>query len=338
MGRNRIKHMASIQEGTSLTAQVERRDGTCFKSQRYDIEASQLILKKLAKRRQTLAEAIAERNLYLRVSLVGYCNLCCRHCHNEGAPKSGQLELGLAVRVMRCAHDLGFRRVQFTGGEPLLHPQVNDFVREARRIFTDVGITSNGVFLGSKIDDLISVGVSRIHISIGMEAAQGRSDEAIPSTTNLLIALLKASARGINVRVNLPVLETVGDETLEFIENVLTSGCDVELFEILPISNVSRNHQVDMSKVLKRVQRVKRSSSGIKGRLIFRPYLAPKGLRCKVCDAALLCREKSRSLRLGADGFLRPCLASRRWDMALTQDQLEIQIERAAVFAIDYTW
>ncbi len=134
------------------------------------IDTVELIRTRLNKRNETIAEAIKERALYFRVSLLGACNLACPFCHNEGAATKGKLEIAFAERAICIAHELGFRRIQFTGGEPLLHPRVADFVKIARAVMPDVGITTNGTYLAPKLASLISAGLSRIHVSLQAEA------------------------------------------------------------------------------------------------------------------------------------------------------------------------
>ena len=57
------------------------------------------------------------------------------------------------------------------------------------------------------------------------------------------------------------------------------------------------------------------------------------------CEAYAGCKEQSRSLRLGADRVLRPCLASRKWDIAFVHpDSLGQNLSEAALLSIDYTW
>lgn len=72
-----------------------------------------------------------ESILFLEV--VGQCNERCVHCYAGSAP---EIEAGLdeqtARRVVREAAALGFRRLQLTGGDPLLCRFLPELAREAR--------------------------------------------------------------------------------------------------------------------------------------------------------------------------------------------------------------
>src|SRR5688500_5217331 len=86
------------------------------------------IARKVEGRGSTLAAEIAQRDLYFRIAVVGACDLSCTFCHNEGAPKTGKIRLSTVDTAIGAAVRAGFTRVQFTGGEPLLRPDIADFV------------------------------------------------------------------------------------------------------------------------------------------------------------------------------------------------------------------
>ena len=117
----------------------------------------------------TLADVISLRKLYFRVSVISTCNLSCLFCHNEGAPTGGRINLDFARKAIEAAREIGFNRVQFTGGEPLLRKDIGDFVGMARSLINDVGVTTNGLLLPERIDSLINNSITRIHISLQTE-------------------------------------------------------------------------------------------------------------------------------------------------------------------------
>lgn len=84
---------------------------------------------------------------FLQLELTHACNLKCVHCYTESAPHTGANDrLGTAdyQRLMREAHDLGARRVQFLGGEPTLNRDLAKLVEYAKAVgFEDIEIYSN---------------------------------------------------------------------------------------------------------------------------------------------------------------------------------------------------
>jgi cyclic pyranopterin phosphate synthase len=290
----------------------------------------------------TIAQAISQRELYFRVSLTGNCDLGCAFCHNEGASRKGNLDLAFGVKAMAEAFDIGFRRVQFTGGEPLLHPQVEQFVQEGRQIFQDVGITTNGTHLLDKAEALACSGITAVHVSLQMETLRefGSGDNwGVPSW---LEPVSKYSLQGrFGLRLNLPVPATEMAYARKFLEDISVFGCDVAIFSILPKDNGvsgSMLYPIHELERLARIENDRRHRVGLPGVIHLRGYKQSDGIRCGACESMGSCREVSRSLRLGADRVLRPCLASRAWDVFVSERNMKAQMEEATLLALDYVW
>src|SRR5512144_3250495 len=90
---------------------------------------------------------------YLRVAVIENCNLRCVYCMpEEGVPftkRLGLLTTDEFLRVIAIAARLGVNKIRFTGGEPLVHPEIERMVREAARIpgIRSTHLTTNGVLL-----------------------------------------------------------------------------------------------------------------------------------------------------------------------------------------------
>lgn len=298
-----------------------------------------IIEQQLTAHNEDLSKAIERRSLYFRVSIIGVCNLSCTFCHNEGAPAKGKLNAEIVGRAVELASDMGFRRVQFTGGEPLLHPRVSDFVSLGRRFVSDVGITTNGTYLKKKFHSIIDAGVTRIHVSLQAESLwrdEHRVGWAAPDW--LQFALERAKAHGVFIRLNLPVLPEHIHFATSFIADVAEYGCDLQLFSILPIKSEavdleSESHLVRLANAENR----RRVAMRLRGRITVRGYLAPSGVRCSACVERAQCKEQSHSLRLGSDLVIRPCLATRAWDIRTDASRIEEDLRVGALLALDYT-
>lgn len=287
----------------------------------------------------TLADAIRKRDLYFRVSVIGSCNLSCAFCHNEGAPTRGKMTVDHALRAVTAAAQIGFRRVQFTGGEPLLHPNIGQFVASARTVVDDVGVTTNGTYLIDKLPALLEGGIQRIHISLQTEslaeAGQGGS-WGIPDW--LAPALQYASEGRYFLRLNLPVPADSLPAAEDFLELLIPRSCDIQAFSILPEGETAQvPFPITELEALVARANQRRQELGARGRVLLRGFRPPTGIRCASCFDRDRCKEQSHSLRLGSDGNLRPCLATRSWDSALS-DELVESLREAALLALDYSW
>lgn len=300
------------------------------------------IKSQLQARGLTIAQAISQRELYFRVSLTGNCDLGCVFCHNEGAPRKGYLDLAFGVKAMAEAFGLGFRRVQFTGGEPLLHPQVVQFVQEGRKIFQDVGITTNGTHLLDKVEALACAEITAVHVSLQMETLRefGSGDNwGVPSW---LEPVSQYSLQGrFGLRLNLPVPAMEMAQARRFLEDISVFGCDVGVFSILPNDNDvsgSMLYPIHELESLACIENDRRRRVGLPGVIHLRGYKPPDGIRCGACESMSSCREVSHSMRLGADRVLRPCLASRAWDVFVSERNMKAEMEGATLLALDYVW
>lgn len=59
------------------------------------------------------------------------CNLCCPHCWGNNN-ECGMMSMENYKKILKLAEYLNINSIQYTGGEPLLHPQLFDFAKESK--------------------------------------------------------------------------------------------------------------------------------------------------------------------------------------------------------------
>ncbi|MBK3560655.1 radical SAM protein [Streptomyces sp. MBT56] len=300
------------------------------------------IEQKLTDRHQTLADAIRERELYFRMSVVGTCNLSCSFCHNEGAPTSGKMNAENADRAIAAAVRAGFTRVQLTGGEPLLRQDIDDFVRVARRHVDDVGVTTNGTYLPKRLDALMEAGLARIHVSLQTEPLEEAGENGAWGIPDWLLPTVERARSGaFSLRFNLPVPADCLDRADAFLDLLTFNGVDVKVFSVLP-EGQEREGAYPLERLEEIVEQANARAVAPAGKrpgeVFIRGFRPPSGLRCGTCRDAARCMEQSHSLRLGADMKFRPCLATRDWDSWFTEEDLDATVREAALLALDYRW
>ncbi len=89
----------------------------------------------------------------LFVEMTSQCNESCIHCYAESSPeRSESLSLDEIRTGLNQARGLGRAFVQFTGGDPLIHPQLVDAVACAHSLdFAGIEIYTNGILLSDKL-------------------------------------------------------------------------------------------------------------------------------------------------------------------------------------------
>jgi len=96
------------------------------------------------------------------------CPLHCVYCSNPLAmqPRGGEMAADIWTRVFREAAQLGVLHVHLTGGEPVLRPDLEEFIRGARAANLYVNLITSGIGLGErKLDALIDAGLDHLQLS-----------------------------------------------------------------------------------------------------------------------------------------------------------------------------
>lgn len=97
----------------------------------------------------------------LNWTITGKCNLNCRHCFMaaDNVPLMTEFTLEQCINLLNEIESCGIQTISITGGEPMLHPNFMDIVREScRRRITINEIITNGSFITDKIlEEFISL-------------------------------------------------------------------------------------------------------------------------------------------------------------------------------------
>ncbi len=105
---------------------------------------------------------------------VRRCNLACKYC-NEFDDFSKPVPVETMFRRVDKLAELGTSVVTISGGEPLLHPELDDIIRRIRRHGIIAGLITNGYLLtGDRIERLNRAGLEWLQISIDNAPASRR--------------------------------------------------------------------------------------------------------------------------------------------------------------------
>ncbi len=151
---------------------------------------------------------------------VDYCNAKCAFCPLFAVPpeikkkhapvffvKRSKLDPGLFYQLIDSLEEMGgTKRVQFTGGEPLLHPELASMITYLKQKMPccEVVVVTNGIALSKEVKDLTAAGVDRFSVSINGATAEslrklGMGDETtldkIISGLNMLTEIRSRNGR-----------------------------------------------------------------------------------------------------------------------------------------------
>lgn len=107
----------------------------------------------------------------LRVSVTDACNFSCNYCTNEGQSHLGKnyIKLGFVQKLSDfiIENDIYVKKLNITGGEPLLHKELLEIVKMFRRGIANISLNTNGQLLNEeKIVRLHEAGLNCIKFGI----------------------------------------------------------------------------------------------------------------------------------------------------------------------------
>ncbi|NLP09757.1 radical SAM protein [bacterium] len=105
------------------------------------------------------------RPLLLQYYITEQCNCRCRVCDIWRKGRTDNAALAVVVRRLNEARRLGVRFVDFTGGEPLLHPQLPAMLRAAQACGLKTTLTTNALLYPLRCKELAGL-VHFLHFSL----------------------------------------------------------------------------------------------------------------------------------------------------------------------------
>jgi cyclic pyranopterin phosphate synthase len=184
----------------------------------------------------------------LRVSVTQRCNMSCIYCRDgaEGcAARGAPLSLGTVLSLCNLLrHRFGLRRVRITGGEPLLRPDILDWVRGMAELGVEVVITTNGQLLRPLAGPLKEAGLSRVNVSLDTldeEKFRLMCGGELKATLGGIEAAL---ASGLSpVKTNTVVLRGWNDRELPALARYcLERGVEARFLEVMSIGMARAHH------------------------------------------------------------------------------------------------
>lgn len=146
----------------------------------------------------------------IQIMPLDYCNLACCFCPIQAVPfevkekfaprfktSHAKMEWNIFEKIIEGLAGLGeVERAHITGGEPLLHPQIDLMVKELkiRLKASHVAVVTNGIHLIKKARALVSAGVDKVIVSLNSVEPKTRallSPNESPEDLEKILAGLK---------------------------------------------------------------------------------------------------------------------------------------------------
>ncbi len=181
---------------------------------------------------------------YMRISLTDRCNLRCRYCMPDDielVPMREILTLEEIVTICEEAAKLGIRKLKVTGGEPLVRRGCTKLIKMLKEIskIEQVTMTTNGVALYDKIEELYENGLDAVNISLDtLDREKFRQITGRDKFLQVMDAIKKCCDIGIKTKINAVLQRGMNeDEWEKLILLAKDYPLDVRFIEMMPIGS-----------------------------------------------------------------------------------------------------
>jgi MoaA/NifB/PqqE/SkfB family radical SAM enzyme len=127
------------------------------------------------------------------------CNLACAYC-NEYDKVSNPVPLDEMLRRIDKLADLGTSIVTFSGGEPMMHPDLDAQIHRIRERGMIAGLITNGFYLGpERVQRLNRAGLDHLQISIDNVEPDDVSQKSLKTLDRKLVHLAEHAEFHVNI-------------------------------------------------------------------------------------------------------------------------------------------
>jgi cyclic pyranopterin phosphate synthase len=262
----------------------------------------------------------------LRISVTDRCNFRCIYCMPaEGVrwlAREDVLRFEEIHRLTRIfVRRYGVRTIRLTGGEPLVRVKIEELVGMINELdpALDITMTTNGVLLARKAQQLRDAGLKRVDISLDTLHLDRFKDIARRQALDKVMEGLRAAEEvGLQpIKINMVVMKGQNDdEVVDFARLAREKGYEVRYIEFMPLGedNWSNDAVVPSRAIQERIE----DEFPLVARPATRPGPsvnygfgdgAPGGVGFISSVSQAFCSTCNR-VRLTAEGGLRTCLFS----------------------------
>ena len=258
---------------------------------------------------------------YMRMSVTELCNLRCRYCMPEDGVCKKTHEQMLTedemINAVRAASSLGVKKLRITGGEPLVKKNIVSICARSAEVegINEVCLTTNGTLLPKLAKPLKDAGVKRLNISLDtLSEEKYRYISRVGELKDALGGIETALEAGFEkIKLNAVLIGGFNDgEIPELAALTKKWSVDVRFIELMPMydsGDFGREAFIPYTVVTDRLPELTEQNADGGVAKLYRLPEAKGNIGLISPVSAHFCASCS-SIRLTADGKLKPCLHS----------------------------
>lgn len=261
---------------------------------------------------------------YLRISVTDRCNLRCVYCMPEEGisclAHDEVLTFDEIITICRSAAELGVSKIKLTGGEPLVRKGFIDLVRQIKAVpgIEEITLTTNGLLLEDRLEELIEAGISKINISLDTLDSQKFKEITRVDGLETVLRVIKQAADHpkVQVKVNSLIAKHLNEnEILTLAELAKEMPISVRFIEVMPIGLGKNLETISKDEMIAILESQYGQLVPYEGKLGNGPatyYEVPDFVgKIGFISAVTECFcEGCNRIRLTANGYLKLCLHS----------------------------
>ena len=258
---------------------------------------------------------------YLRISVTDRCNLRCKYCMPAEGIETKKHEDILSyeqiVKIVKIGKEMGIKNVRITGGEPLVRLNLPELIAELNELdLNDISLTTNGVLLVEKAEELKKAGLDRVNISLdSLDKDKYKEITRRDQYARVMAGIEAALEYDFKpVKLNMVVMKGINDdELIEFAKLSINKPLHVRFIEYMPLGeDVNGAEYYEMKNVKKKIESeyklIEAETEGNGPAKYFKIPESKGSIGFISPMSEHFCAECNR-FRLTADGKFRPCLA-----------------------------
>lgn len=130
---------------------------------------------------------------YVSIALLGACNMSCIFCY-VGGNRSGMWSPKKIESFFDEAYELGMKKIQLSGGEPLMYPYLEEILEHLSSLKLEILMATNGTLITPKKAELLAKHKVKVGISFEtvdnvvsdkLSGAQGSHNRKLEGIKNL---------------------------------------------------------------------------------------------------------------------------------------------------------
>lgn len=258
---------------------------------------------------------------HIRFSITSKCQYSCLYCDREGYSRTHELTVEEITKLCKIlAEILNVTRIKFTGGEPLCREEIVQIIQNVSdlQLYKDISMTTNGLLLSEKAEELYRAGLNRINVSLAsLQPEVYKKIYGSDSLKTVLKGLQKAKKIGFDpIKLNFVLMKGINDNELEDIINFCSkNGFILQLIELHKVSDAVggngdfyEKHHLDVKPIIEELES-RADKIIIRGSMQNRKvFILPNSAVIETITPSHEFCMGCTKLRVGCDGNLFGCL------------------------------